>query len=58
VRDEPPEAARRYPGDVPPDAVAVGELLLFALQKTHQSRADMAQSDDAEVVGANADLPV
>ena len=54
--NKPSVPARSYARDVPSDAVAICEFLLFALQQPYQSRADIAQPDDPEVIGVNVDV--
>ena len=56
VINQPPQSSRGHGGDVPPDAVAVGQVPPLALQKPDEGRADIAQPDNAEIVGADSDV--
>ena len=51
LRGQPAEPARAHTGNPPCYAVEVAEFLLFPLEECNEGPADIAEADDAEVVG-------
>jgi hypothetical protein len=51
LRRQPAELSRRHTGNPPSYAVVVAEFLLFSLEECNECPADIAEADDAEVVG-------
>jgi hypothetical protein len=56
-RKQPSQPPRGYTGNPPRNTVALLELLLFFSKERDEGLADVAKSDDAEIVGADAGLP-
>jgi hypothetical protein len=51
LRRQPAQPARTHTSNPPSYAVMVSEFLLFSLEKCDEGPADIAEADDAEVVG-------
>ena len=53
--DDPTESSRRDAGDSPPDAMALLEFAFALQQQADQGAVDIAEAEQAKVVGVDAD---
>ncbi len=53
-RRQPAQPARSHTGNPPRHSVVVPEFLLFSLQQGDEGFADIAEANDAEIVGPDA----
>ena len=55
-RNQPPQPPRSHASHAASEAIALAEFRVFSLEECDKGLADIAQPDEAEVAGADADL--